>query len=152
LGSRERVAGYLAGSGAEFEIREFSESTRSSGLAARALGCTVSEIAKSVAFVGKKTVVVITSGDKRVSAAKLSRAVGGEVRIATPDEVRGTTGFPIGGVPPFPHPPEVAVMPDSSLTRFHHVWAAAGSPNAVFRIATSDLLRLVGAGPYELSE
>lgn len=150
MGSRERVAGYLAASGVPFEIREFGESTKNSGLAAQALGCTVAEIAKSVVFVGKATAVVIISGDKRVDAAKLSKLVGEEMRVAKPDEVRERTGFPIGGVPPFPHAEGVVVLPDSSLTRFERVWGAAGTPNAVFRIASSDLIRLVGKGPFEL--
>jgi prolyl-tRNA editing enzyme YbaK/EbsC (Cys-tRNA(Pro) deacylase) len=133
------------------EVREFDESTRNSELAAQALGCTVPEIAKSVVFVGKSTAVVVISGDKRVDAAKLSKLIGEEVRVARPDEVRERTGFPIGGVPPFPHVEGVEVYPDASLARFQHVWAAGGTPNAVFRIGTSDLLRLVGRGPFELA-
>ncbi len=151
MGSRERVAGYLAGSGVPFEIREFGDSTKNSELAARALGCTIAEIAKSVVFVGKSTAVVIISGDKRVDAAKLSELTGEEMRVARPEEVRERTGFPIGGVPPFPHMEGVAVLPDSSLMRFKIVWAAAGTPSAVFRIASADLLRLVGKGPFVLA-
>jgi len=152
VGSRERVTEYLAKSGVAFEQRDFGESTKNSSLAALALGCTVAEIAKSVVFVGEKTSVVIISGDKRVDQSKLSKATGGTVRIAGPDEVRELTGFPIGGVPPFPHKEEVTVFPDRSLTRFGQVWAAAGTPNSVFRIGTDDLLRLIGRGPFELAE
>ena len=151
MGSRERVSGYLSSSGVPFEFKEFGESTRNSELAAKALGCSVPEIAKSVVFVNGSAAVVIISGDKRVDSAKLSKLIGEEVRIAKPDEVREKTGFPIGGVPPFPHAEGVAVFPDSSLMRFEHVWAAGGTPNAVFRIATADLIRLVGRGPFELS-
>jgi prolyl-tRNA editing enzyme YbaK/EbsC (Cys-tRNA(Pro) deacylase) len=151
LGSRERVAAYLASSGVPFEMREFGESTKNSELAAQALGCTVAEIAKSVVFVNKATVVVILSGDKRVDVARVSRVLGEEVRIAKPDEVKERTGFPIGGVPPFPHSEGVAVFPDSSLARFQDVWAAGGTPNAVFKIASRDLFRIVGRGPFELS-
>ena len=151
LGSRERVSGFLAGCGAEYEIREFDGSTRNSALAARALGCTVAEIAKSVVFVGSQTAVVVASGDRRVSVPRLS-AFMGKARVARPDEVRERTGFPIGGVPPFPHCQELAVLPDGSLTRFQSVWPAAGSPNAVFRRNTGDLIRLVGSGPFDLCE
>jgi prolyl-tRNA editing enzyme YbaK/EbsC (Cys-tRNA(Pro) deacylase) len=151
MGSRERVSEYLSKSGVSYQFREFDATTRNSALAAQALGCTVSEIAKSVVFVGGTTTVVIVSGDRRVDLASLATLLGEPMKVATPDEVRKRTGFPIGGVPPFPHDPGVAVLPDASLTRFAQVWAAAGTPNAVFRIAPSDLVRLVGRGPYELS-
>jgi prolyl-tRNA editing enzyme YbaK/EbsC (Cys-tRNA(Pro) deacylase) len=133
------------------EIREFEKSTKNSELAAQALGCSVAEIAKSVVFVGRATAVVIISGDKKVDSGKLSRLAGEEMRVARPDEVRDRTGFPVGGVPPFPHADGVIVLPDSTLTRFQYVWAAAGTPNAVFRIASADLVRLVGKGPCEVS-
>lgn len=151
MGSKERVLEYLSRSGARYEAREFGESTKSSPLAAQALGCTVAEIAKSVVFVGGTTAVVIISGDRRVDPEKLARIVGEELRMASPDQVRERTGFPIGGVPPFPHAKGIAVLPDASLTRFREVWAAGGTPNSVFRIAVPDLLRLVG-GPFELAE
>ncbi len=151
MGSKERVSQYLSDSGVAVEFREFGESTRNSELAAQALGCTVAEIAKSVVFIGRVTAVVIISGDKRVDVEKLSERLGEPLRIAKPEEVRERTGFPIGGVPPFPHAAGVSVLPDSSLTRFSSVWAAAGTPNAVFRIATKDLLRLVGKGPFPLA-
>lgn len=152
MGSREKVVDYLTRSGVRFELKEFDESTKNSALAAQALGCSVAEIAKSVVFAGRKTAIVVISGDRRVDPRGLESAVGEQLRMATPDEVRLRTGFPIGGVPPFPHGPELDVLPDSSLTRFGQVWAAAGTPNAVFRIAPADLLRLVGRGPYQLSE
>lgn len=152
MGSRERVAEYLSRSGVRYELREFDESTKSSALAAQALGCTVAEIAKSVVFVGEKTAVVIISGDRRVDATGLASVMGSPLRMANPEEVRERTGFPIGGVPPFPHAAGVTVLPDSSLTRFGHVWAAAGTPNAVFRMSSADLVKLVGSGPHELSE
>lgn len=152
MGSRERVAEFLSKSGADFEFREFGKSTRNSVLAAEALGCTVAEIAKSVVFVGDNAVVVVISGDKKVDSSKLAATLGETLRIASPDEVREKTGFPIGGVPPFPHDKGVEVLPDSSLTRFRAVWAAGGTPNAVFRIGVADLLRLLGKGVYELSQ
>lgn len=152
MGSRERVAEYLLKSGVSYDLRDFDESTKNSALAAQALGCTVAEIAKSVVFLGTRTAVVTISGDKRVDSGKLAQAVGEPLRVATPEEVRRGTGYPVGGVPPFPHSPQILVFPDLSLTRFSEVWAAAGTPNAVFRIASSDLLKLVGRGPYDLSE
>ncbi len=146
------MAEFLSKSGVAFELREFDESTRNSALAAQALGCKVAEIAKSVVFVGEKTFVVVISGDRRVDSAKLSQHARESLRVAKPDEVRERTGFPIGGVPPFPHADDVTVLADASLLRSSHVWAAAGTPNAVFRIGTKDLFRLLGSSPLELSE
>jgi prolyl-tRNA editing enzyme YbaK/EbsC (Cys-tRNA(Pro) deacylase) len=151
MGSRERVAEYLSKSGLKVEMRVFDESTRNSALAAQALGCTVAEIAKSVVFVGMGTAVVIVSGDMKVDTTKLTRETGEEMRIATPVEVKERTGFPIGGVAPFPHNEGVLVFPDVSLGRFNQVWAAAGTPNAVFRIGVSDLLGHLGRGPFDLA-
>jgi len=95
---------------------------------------------------------VIISGDKRVDGAKLARLMGFELRIAKADEVRDRTGFPIGGVPPFPHDEGVEVLADASLARFGHVWAAAGTPNSVFGIGTVELLRLLGSEPVDVAE
>ena len=152
MGSRERVSEYLSKSGVRCELREFDKSTKNSVLAAQALGCSVAEIAKSVVFVGEKTAVVIISGDKRVDGTKLSKVTGAELRVAKADEVRDRTGFPIGGVPPFPHGEGVAVLADASLTRFGRVWAAAGTPNSVFEIGTPDLLRLLGSRPVDVAQ
>lgn len=151
MGSIERVREFLSKSGVAYELREFGESTKNSALAARALGCTVAEIAKSVVFVGEGTAVVIISGDKKVDPARLAVASGEPMRIATPEEVHDRTGFPIGGVPPFPHGEGVTVLPDSSLARFSHVWAAAGTPNAVFRISSRDMFGLLGREPSVLA-
>jgi prolyl-tRNA editing enzyme YbaK/EbsC (Cys-tRNA(Pro) deacylase) len=151
VGSREKVAEYLSRSGIIFEIREFEESTKNSALAAQALGCSVAEIAKSVVFLGAKTAVVILSGDKKVDPTKLAKEAGGEMRIASADDVRERTGFPIGGVPPFPHNADVLVYPDRSLTRFDEVWAAAGTPNAVVKLSAKALIDHVGRGPFDLS-
>jgi prolyl-tRNA editing enzyme YbaK/EbsC (Cys-tRNA(Pro) deacylase) len=152
LGSREKVAEFLSKSGVVYEMREFDESTRSSALAAQVLGCTVPEIAKSVVFVGEATAVAVLSGDRRVAISKMQDYIGLGARVAKPDEVRERTGFPIGGVPPFPHAGGILVLPDRSLTRFSHVWAAAGTPSSVFRMRTADLIGLVGRGPNDLSE
>ena len=149
--SHERVTRYLAGSGLEVEPRQFDESTRSSSLAAQALGCSVAEIAKSVVFAGRGTAVVIISGDKKVDPSKLAKVAGERMKMATPKEVRERTGFPIGGVPPYPHNPGVTVYPDASLTRFQRVWAAAGTPNAVFRVGSEDLVARVGRGTFDLA-
>ena len=150
--SRERVARYLAAEGVEAKVVEFDQSTKNSTLAAQALGCSVAEIAKSVVFAGSGAVVVVLSGDKRVDAKKLAMKVGEDVRVASPEEVRRLTGYPIGGVPPFPHDEGVRVIADASLTSHRLVWAAAGAPNAVFAISVPDLLRLSGGEVSDVSD
>ena len=150
-GSVERVTAHLRALGLDVEFRSFDSSTRSSALAAQALGCAVAEIAKSVVFKGRRALVVVISGDVRVDQSKLSAVEGCPVAMATPDEVREMTGYPVGGVPPFPHLPEVGVLVDSSVTRFERVWAAGGAPNAVFRLRTVDLLKTVGGSPVRVA-
>jgi prolyl-tRNA editing enzyme YbaK/EbsC (Cys-tRNA(Pro) deacylase) len=150
-GSRESVDELLKKSGIPVEAREFGGSTRNSALAAKELGCAVEQIAKSVIFVGSKTVIVVLSGDRRVDARKLENSIGGSFRVATAAEVRKFTGYPAGGVPPFPHRAGVVVIPDTSLGRFEDVWAAAGTPNSVFRVRTMDLVGPVGIEPADLS-
>ena len=151
MGSLESVKEFLKASVADCEVREFDSSTKNSALAASVLGCTVGEIAKSIVFKGEGFFVVVLSGDRRVDASKLASAAGGSVRVASPEEVREGTGYPIGGVPPFPHRKGVTVFVDSSLMRFPHVWAAAGVPSAVFRISSADVVKLIGRSPCDLS-
>jgi prolyl-tRNA editing enzyme YbaK/EbsC (Cys-tRNA(Pro) deacylase) len=151
-GGAERVRAFLKEQGIPVEMKEFDESTKSSSLAAAALGCEVAQIAKSVVFAGGgRCYVVILSGDRRVDPAKLSAAVGAPAAVATADQVREMTGYAIGGVPPFPHTPGVVVLPDSSLARFEAVWAAGGTPNTVFRVRSRDLFEAVGRPPVDLS-
>ena len=133
------------------EVREFDVSTKNSALAAEALGCTIGEIAKSVVFRGERTFVVVLSGDKRVDSRKLAALVGSRVELATPEAVRSSTGYTIGGVPPFPHDKGVTVLADRSLSRFPAVWAAGGAPNVVFRMKTELLLRTIGTELADIS-
>ena len=143
----DRVASSLKNVGFEVERKRFDVSTRSSVLAAQALGCTVAEIAKNVVFSGGGTHVIILSGEMKVDTGKLSRLVGSEVELVAPDTVRRSTGYPIGGVPPFPNRSGVRTAPDHSLERFKQVWTAGGAPDVVFRVKTDNLLRTIGAGP-----
>lgn len=150
-GSVERVRRYLLTSGLDVQIREFDTSTKSSALAAEALGCSLAEIAKSVVFNSGGTVVVVISGDKRVDTRKLSGLTGSGASVATAEEVRTTTGYPIGGVPPFPHSEGVRVVCDESLRRFAHVWAAGGAPNVVFRISPNELIAKAGGAAVDVA-
>jgi len=119
------------------------ESTRTSALAAGALGCSIGEIAKTIAFLMSNSApptpaLVVLSVEKRVSREKLAQIVEisqAHLRKMNADEVKESTGYSIGGVPPFPHRSGVAVLVDESLFRFRKVWTAAGSSNAVMGIS-----------------
>lgn len=146
-GSVARVREALARFGLETEIREFDASTRTSADAAAAIGCTVAQIAKSVIFRAKaagQPVLVIASGVNRVDEKKLEAAVGDKIGRADPDFVRATTGFAIGGVAPVGHTGPVRIFIDQDLNQYAEIWAAAGSPNAVFRLTPADLQRVTG--------
>ncbi|MCX6647765.1 MAG: YbaK/EbsC family protein [Candidatus Bathyarchaeota archaeon] len=141
----KRVSAYLEEKGIEARVVTLDESTRTSQLAADALGCTVAEIAKSIVFkAGEQAVVVVISGDRRVDAKKVSAHLGVKVGNADADTVKALTGYAIGGVPPFPHDPAVKVILDGSLTRFERVWAAAGTPNSVMNLTVAQLRGIVG--------
>ena len=143
--SSKRVSMYLEEKGIEARVVTLDESTRTSQLAADALGCTVAEIAKSIVFkAGEQAVVVVISGDSRVDTKKVSAHLGVTVRNADADTVKSLTGYAIGGVPPFPHDPAVKVILDGSLTRFERVWAAAGTPNSVINLTVEQLRGVVG--------
>lgn len=141
----ERVRAYVQTQGIAAKIVELDSSTRTSQLAARALGCSVAEIAKSIVFIDDAPVIVVISGDKRVNISKLSQVVGRPVKIADAETVKQSTGYSIGGVPPFPHHAHVRVLLDRSLERSRKVWAAAGVPNAVMQLDVPTLRATVGA-------
>jgi prolyl-tRNA editing enzyme YbaK/EbsC (Cys-tRNA(Pro) deacylase) len=144
-GSVARVRDTLARLGLNAEIREFDASTRTSADAAAAIGCTVAQIAKSVIFRAKgagQPVLVIASGVNRIDEKKLEAALGDKIGRADADFVRNTTGFAIGGVAPVGHIGPVTIFIDEDLRQYDDIWAAAGSPNAVFRLTPSDLERI----------
>ncbi|HEU0058234.1 MAG TPA: YbaK/EbsC family protein [Hyphomicrobiaceae bacterium] len=146
-GSVARVREALARLGLATEIREFDASTRTSADAAAAIGCTVAQIAKSVIFRAKtagQPVLVIASGVNRVDEKKLEAAIGDKIGRADADFVRAATGFAIGGVAPVGHTGPVRIFIDQDLNQYDEIWAAAGSPNAVFRLTPADLQRVTG--------
>ena len=145
--SARRVQEALAARGFDFEVREFPESTRTSAEAAAAIGCAVGEIAKSLVFRGAETgeaVLIIASGANRVDPAKAEALLGEAIGRADADFVRAATGFAIGGVPPLGHDRPLVTLIDEDLLAFEVIWAAAGTPNAVFRLSPSDLSDLTG--------
>jgi prolyl-tRNA editing enzyme YbaK/EbsC (Cys-tRNA(Pro) deacylase) len=146
-GSVARVREALARLGLQAEIKEFDASTRTSADAAAAVGCTVAQIAKSVIFRARNAnqpVLVIASGINRVDEKKLEAAIGDKIGRADAEFVRATTGFAIGGVAPVGHTGPVRIFIDQDLDQYDEIWAAAGSPNAVFRLTPADLRRLTG--------
>lgn len=133
--------------GLEVEIRRYPAGTHTAQDAARAIGCEVAQIVKSLVFlVSGDAVVVLVSGADRVDEAKLTTALAvPSVRRATANEVRARTGYVVGGVPPFGHAPATRVIVDRALLGYDVVWAAAGLPDAVFPIAPTELVRISGA-------
>src|SRR5918998_5114310 len=128
-----RVVEAAALVGLLLEVQRFPEGTRTAVDAARAVGCEVGQIVKSLVFVdGGRPVVALVSGANRVDLDKLARAAGADsVRRADGEEVRALTGFAIGGVPPFAHATPATVLVDGDLAAHETVWAAAGLPDAV---------------------
>jgi prolyl-tRNA editing enzyme YbaK/EbsC (Cys-tRNA(Pro) deacylase) len=127
------------------EVREMDKSTRSAQDAARSVGCEVGQIAKSLVFKGATTrqaVLVITSGSNRVDEKKLSDLIGEPVLKADADFVRQQTGFAIGGVPPVGHAQPIAVFIDEDLLTYSEIWAAAGTPQALFGLTPRELQKI----------
>jgi prolyl-tRNA editing enzyme YbaK/EbsC (Cys-tRNA(Pro) deacylase) len=121
------------------------QSTRTSAEAAAAVGCTVGQIAKSIVFravSSQRPVLVLTSGVNRVSESAVAVLVGEPLAKADADFVRARTGFVIGGVPPVGHAESLITFIDEDLLQFAEIWAAAGTPNAVFRLTPEELVRL----------
>jgi prolyl-tRNA editing enzyme YbaK/EbsC (Cys-tRNA(Pro) deacylase) len=133
--------------GDRFEVLEFDASTRTAADAAAAIGCDVAQIAKSLIFRGGtsgRAVLIIASGVDRVDEKKAAAAVGEPIDRADADFVREATGFAIGGVPPVGHKNPPIVLIEQSVMQFAEIWAAAGTPNAVFRLTPADLVELTG--------
>jgi prolyl-tRNA editing enzyme YbaK/EbsC (Cys-tRNA(Pro) deacylase) len=134
---------------------EFDASTRSAADAAAAIGCTVGQIAKSLVFratISDRPVLVITSGTNRVSESIISAHLGEAIERADAGFVRERTGFAIGGVPPIGHSEPLFIVIDEDLRSLDQIWAAAGTPNAVFRLTFEDLVQLTGGTVTRVAE
>ena len=141
--------------GDAFEVLEFEESTRTAADAAAAIGCTVAQIAKSMIFRAAESgrpVLVIASGSVRVDAKKVANLLGEKIKRASPEFVRDNTGYAIGGVPPVAHRVEPIVLIDATLFDLECLWAAAGTPNTVFRLLPEDLSRLTAGVVADITE
>jgi Cys-tRNA(Pro) deacylase len=146
------VAAAAAAAGLEIEIRRFPEGTRTAEDAARAVGCEVGQIVKSLVFLADgRPVVALVSGADRLDPMRLATVSGAAaVDRADGDAVRAATGYAIGGVPPFGHAQAIPVYLDRELLRYDVVWAAAGRPDAVFAVTPEDLVRASGAAIADL--
>ncbi|MDR7481500.1 MAG: YbaK/EbsC family protein [Armatimonadota bacterium] len=142
----ERVAAALRAAGIAATIREFPQGTRTAQDAAAAIGTSVAKIVKSLVFLADgRGVLVLASGANRVDPGRVARALGAaRVERADADRVRALTGFAIGGVPPLGHATPLEVLIDEDLLAYDVVYAAAGTPTAVFAVAPADLVRATG--------
>jgi prolyl-tRNA editing enzyme YbaK/EbsC (Cys-tRNA(Pro) deacylase) len=145
--SAQKVQEALKTLGFPHQVLELAQTTRSAAEAAQAIGCRVEQIAKSLVFKGKRTgrpLLVIASGTNRVKEKKVGEFVAEALEKAEADFVRAHTGFVIGGVPPVGHLEPLPVFIDEDLLQHEEIWAAAGNPNAVFRLTPADLLKMTG--------
>lgn len=150
----QKVAEAAGELGLEITIKEFQETTRTAEDAAKAIGCTVGQIVKSLLFVvnGQPTMALV-SGSNRLDEKKLAALCGvgrKKVKRANAEIAREATGFAIGGVPPFGHLTRLPTYVDRDFQQFEVIWAAAGTPNAVFAITPDDLVRVTGGTIAEL--
>ena len=133
--------------GLEAEVMELPQSTRSAKEAAEAVGCSVSQIAKSIVFrttQSQRPVLVIASGPNRINEDRISSLVSEPVKMANPDFVKSKTGFSIGGVAPVGHLEKPEIFIDEDLFKYKEIWAAAGTPHAVFKLTPQELEKITG--------
>jgi prolyl-tRNA editing enzyme YbaK/EbsC (Cys-tRNA(Pro) deacylase) len=153
--SPRRVQSFLESQGIDSPVIELPESTRTAAEAARAVGCEVAHIAKSLVFRATRTgrpILVIASGTNRVDEAAIARLLSEPIEKASPEFVREKTGYAIGGVPPVAHVHEPVVFIDQDLQAYSEIWAAAGTPRTVFRIRPTELLELTGGRIAKIAE
>ena len=139
----------------DFKVLELPASTRSAVEAAQAVGCQVGQIAKSLVFKTKNSqrpLLVIASGVNRVDINRIGELTGVKIAKADADFVRQQTGFTIGGVPPVGHSQPLDTFIDADLLAYDHLWAAAGTPHAVFQLTPDDLVRITGGQVEEFKQ
>ena len=137
-----RVVEALKAAGLNAEIHQMSSSTRTAEEAAAAIGTTVPRIVKSLVFLADGSpVLALVSGSNQLDVHRLGGSLGSTIARADAAAVRAATGFAIGGVAPVGHPAPLAVYVDRDLLQYDVVWAAAGTPHAVFPVAPDALVR-----------
>lgn len=145
--SAQKVQAALQARGLTCEVVQMQKTTRTAEDAAQAVGCEVGQIVKSLVFKGVRSnqpVLVVASGVNRVNEQTLSGHVSEPVKMANADFVRKMTGFAIGGVPPVAHRTKMKIFIDEDLMQFPQIWAAAGTPHAVFRLTPDELKKITG--------
>jgi len=143
--SAQKVQEALKVHGVACRVIEMKQTTRSAQEAADAVGCQVGQIAKSLIFTGKKSnqpILVIASGPNRVNEKTIRRHISEPLSMAKAEFVREHTGFAIGGVPPIGHLNPLQTFIDEDLLKFDEIWAAAGTPNAVFKLTPDELKKI----------
>jgi prolyl-tRNA editing enzyme YbaK/EbsC (Cys-tRNA(Pro) deacylase) len=149
----ERVLAALRDGGAKGEVRELDDSARTAAEAAAALDVPVGAIVKSLVFTADGApILVLASGDHQVDTATVAVLLGvAKVRRADPELVRASTGFAIGGVAPIAHATALRTVIDTHLATFDVLWAAAGTPHAVFATTYQELVRLTAGTPCDVA-
>ncbi|MGB7876484.1 MAG: YbaK/EbsC family protein [Anaerolineales bacterium] len=145
--SAQKVQDALRTLGFDLTVIEHAESTRTAQEAADRVGVMLGQIVKSLIFKGKETgkpILVLTSGANRVDEKRIKAYAGEKIGRADPDFVRGVTGYAIGGVPPIAHVQPMETYLDEDLMQYDVIWAAAGTPNAVFELTPDDLQKMTG--------
>lgn len=153
--SARRVQSFLLDKGFSFEVRELPGSTRTAQEAADSIGCDVAQIAKSLVFREKETgrpILVVASGANRVDVAKIERETGLKLGKADGSYVKERVGYAIGGIPPVGHNEPLRTILDADLKKYDAIWAAAGTPFAVFQLRPVDLEPLTAGSWLELAE
>ena len=151
--SARKVQDAAAALGLEIAVREMAESTRTAVDAAAACGVTVGQIVKSLVFLGSesgKPYLLLVSGDNRVNEKGVAQHLGEKLKRPDADAVRALTGFAIGGIPPFGHASPIATYMDADLLKYDVIWAAAGTPRAVFRTEPGKLRDAAKAAVIEV--
>jgi len=146
--SAQKIQDYINSLGYDLTVIEHAESTRTAQEAADRAGCELGQIVKSLIFKGRasnKPILVLTSGANRVDEKRISEYAGESIGKADADFARSTTGFVIGGVPPFGHIQKIETYIDEDFLQYEKIWAAAGTPNAIFELPT-DVLQKITEG------
>lgn len=145
-GSAQKVQDALTASGIELKVIKMADSTRTAVEAAATIGCEVKQIVKSLIFKTADTdemVLVMACGSNRVNEKKVSTIIGHPIKKADANYVYEKTGFAIGGIPPIGHKEKIEhIIVDTDLLELRELWAAAGSPFAVFRLTPKQLVEL----------